>query len=133
MDRYVSARVENTLDRPLQALNRIDVWNTFNVVLRRLAEKLVVGEIQDEVVTVSDQMEWLMGRIKTERNFIFSTLFPEGVTLRRLVATFLAMLELTRLGQLRIRQNEAFTDIHCEAVGEKAPALDIQNASITSE
>jgi len=74
-----------------------------------------------------------MGRIQTERNFIFSTLFPEGVTLRRLVATFLAMLELTRLGQLRIRQNEAFTDIHCEAVGEKAPALDIQNASITSE
>ena len=43
------------------------------------------------------------------------------------------MLELTRLGQLRIRQNEAFTDIHCEAVGEKAPAMDIQNASITSE
>jgi segregation and condensation protein A len=133
MDRYVSSRVNDTLDRPLQALNRIDVWNTFNIVLRRLAEKLVVGEIQDEVVTVSDQMEWLMDRIKTERNFIFSTLFPNGVTLRRLVATFLAMLELTRLGQLRISQNEAFTDIHCEAVGEKAPVLDIQNASITNE
>ena len=133
MDRYVSARAENTHDRPLQALGRIDVWNTFNLVLRRLAEKLVVGEIQDEVVTVSDQMEWLMGRIKTEHTFIFSSLFPEGVTLRRLVATFLAMLELTRLGQLRLRQNEAFTDIHCEAVGEKAPTLDLQAVTVTIE
>jgi segregation and condensation protein A len=133
MDRYVSTRVENSSDRPLQALGRIDVWNTFNLVLRRLAEKLVVGEIQDEVVTVSDQMEWLMGRIKTEQTFIFSSLFPQGVTLRKLVATFLAMLELTRLGQLRLRQNEAFTDIHCEAVGEKAPAIDFQTVAVTIE
>ena len=31
---------------------------------------------------------------------------------------FLALLELTRLRKLRLRQNEAFTDIVCEAVEE---------------
>jgi segregation and condensation protein A len=41
-------------------------------VLRRLAEKLVVGEIHDETVTVADQMEWLLARMRSERSFVFS-------------------------------------------------------------
>jgi segregation and condensation protein A len=119
MARHVSALSSDDGDRPLKNVDRIELWNTFNIVLRRLAEKLVVGEIHDEVVTVSDQMEWLLDRTQTEKSFVFSQLFPEGVTLRKLVATFLAMLELTRLKKLRIRQSEAFTDIVVEAVVEE--------------
>jgi segregation and condensation protein A len=117
MERYVSSLSDN-VDRPLKSVDRIELWNAFNIVLRRLAEKLVVGEIHDEVVTVADQMEWLLGRMQTERTFVFSQLFPQGVTLRKLVATFLAMLELTRLKKLRVRQNEAFSDILIDAVVE---------------
>ncbi len=116
MARHVSTVGQDDGDRPLKNVDRIELWNTFNIVLRRLAEKLVVGEIHDESVTVSDQMEWLLQRTQTEKSFVFSHLFPEGVTLRRLVATFLAMLELTRLKKLRIRQSEAFADIIAEAV-----------------
>jgi segregation and condensation protein A len=114
--RHVSTLAASDADRPLKGVDRIELWNTFNIVLRRLAEKLVVGEIHDEVVTVSDQMEWLLEQTQSGQSFIFSQLFPEGVTLRRLVATFLAMLELTRLKKLRIRQHEAFADIVGEAV-----------------
>jgi segregation and condensation protein A len=60
-------------------------------------------------------MEWLLDRLRTERSFVFSRLFPEGVSLRRLVATFLAVLELTRLSRLRLRQDEAFSDIICDS------------------
>ena len=115
MERHVSSLSAELEDRPLKAVGRIERWKTFNIVLRRLAEKLVVGEIQDESITVSDQMEWLLNRIQTEKSFIFSHLFPHGTTLRELVATFLAVLELTRLGKLRIAQNESFTDIVCSA------------------
>ncbi len=117
MERYVSA-LGDRLDRPLKNVDRIELWNVFNLILRRLAEKLVVGEIHDEVVTVADQMEWLLARLQTQKSFVFSTLFPEGVTLRRLVATFLAILELTRLRKFRLRQDEAFADIICDAVEE---------------
>jgi segregation and condensation protein A len=117
MERHVSA-LSDRADRPLKHVDRIELWNTFNIVLRRLAEKLVVGEIHDEVVTVADQMEWLLERIRASRSFIFSQLFPNGVSLRRLVATFLAVLELTRLKKLRLQQDEAFTDIRCDAVEE---------------
>ncbi|MES1195005.1 MAG: segregation/condensation protein A, partial [Opitutus sp.] len=79
-----------------------------------------VGEIHAEQVTVSDQMEYVLERIKTQKSFVFSALFPGKISLRRLVATFLAVLELTRLKKLRLEQNEAFTDILCTAVDENA-------------
>jgi len=118
MDRRVSARADDRAARALRPVDRIELWGTFNLVLRRLAEKLVVGEIHDEIVTVADQMEWLLARLRTEPRFVFSGLFPGPVSLRRLVATFLALLELTRLRKLRIRQDEAFSDIVCDAMPE---------------
>lgn len=109
-------------ERPLKTVDRIELWNSFNVVLRRLAEKLVVGEIHAEQVTVADQMEYILGHTKTRREFTFSSLFTTKIPLRTLVATFLAMLELTRLKKLTLRQDEAFADIICTAVDETAPA-----------
>jgi len=126
MERYVSALSADAADRPLRSVDRIELWNAFNMVLRRLAEKLVVGEIHDEAVTVADQMEWLLARTQAEKSFVFSQLFPQGVTLRKLVATFLAVLELTRLKKLRLRQDEAFSDIVIDAVVEnplESPAV----------
>ena len=107
-------------DRPLQHVDRIELWNSFNLILRRLAEKLVIGQIHAEQVTVSDQMEYILARMTTQRTFTFSSLFAERISLRRLVATFLALLELTRLNKLHLEQNAVFDDIHCTAVDEIA-------------
>lgn len=118
--RHVSQLAASEAERPLKSADRIELWNAFNIVLRRLAEKLVVGEIKDEQVTVSDKMEELLEFTRTRKSFIFSELFSGPVTVRVLVATFLAVLELTRLGKLQVRQNEAFTDILC-SVKEPGP------------
>lgn len=105
-------------ERPLKHVDRIELWNSFNIVLRRLAEKLVVGEIHAEQVTVSDQMEYILRHIATHREFTFTSLFPQKISLRRIVATFLALLELARLRKLTLQQNESFSDINCAAVEE---------------
>lgn len=129
MERQVSSLAGDPLDRPLRSVDRIELWNAFNIVLRRLAEKLVVGTIHDEHVTVADQMEYVLGRMRTEKSFVFTTLLPEKFSLRVLVSTFLAVLELTRLKKLRLQQDEAFADILCtatEADGEiplESPAV----------
>jgi segregation and condensation protein A len=122
LPRLVPASSGLETERRLRQVDRIELWNTFNIVLRRLAEKLVVGEIHDEMVTVADQMEWLLGRLPASGAITFTQLFPEGTTLRRLVATFLAMLELTRIRKVRVRQDEAFADILLEPVTEPPPA-----------
>ncbi len=127
MERYVSALGAAELDRPLKQVGRIELWNVFNIVLRRLAEKLVVGEIHDEQVTVADRMEYLLERTRTEKSFVFSALFTGKVTLRQLVATFLAVLELTRLRRLRLQQDAAFADIVCTAVEEQIPLESASN------
>lgn len=118
-------------ERPLKSVDRIELWNSFNVVLRRLAEKLVVGEIHAEQVTVADQMEYILERVKTQREFTFSSLFTTKIPLRTLVATFLAMLELTRLRKLTLRQDEAFSDIYCTAVDETAAPLPVVESAPT--
>ncbi len=126
MERYVSSL---SADRPLKSVDRIELWNAFNLVLRRLAEKLMVGEIHDEQVTVADQMEYLLERTKTEKSFVFSQLFPGKVTLRLLVATFLALLELARLKRLRLTQDEAFSDIVCTTMEAEIPLESPANPS----
>ena len=130
--RHVSELAVSDSDRPLKSVDRIELWNAFNIVLRRLAEKLVVGQIQDEQITVSDKMEAILEYIRTHRTFVFTDLFgTEPVTVRLLVATFIAVLELTRLGKLRVRQNEAYTDIECFAREETdIPILLVQDEPV---
>jgi segregation and condensation protein A len=128
MDRHVE-QASAAIERPLQSVDRIELWNAFNIVLRRLAEKLVVGEIHDEQVTVADKMEEILQRIETQKTFVFTELFTEKITVRLLVATFLAVLELTRLKRLRVRQDEAVADIICSAVEEEIPLESTPNPS----
>jgi segregation and condensation protein A len=129
--RYVSALSGDPLDRPLKHADRIELWNVFNIVLRRLAEKLVVGEIHDEQITVADQMEMLLARLQTQRTFVFSQLFDKKVSLRTLIATFLAVLELTRLRKLRLQQDETFSDIICNAVEENPLASSAELSTVS--
>ena len=59
--------------------------------------------------------------IRTRKSFLFTDLFQGTVTVRVLVATFVAVLELTRLRKLRVHQDEAYTDIICTAVPDDDP------------
>lgn len=102
------------VERPLKPVDRVDLWNTFNQVLRRLAERITEGEIHAEQVTVADRMELILSRIEQERSFLFSDLFESATTLTTIVASFLAVLELTRLGKINLQQDAAFADIRCE-------------------
>ena len=101
------------IERPLQPVDRIELWNTFNLVLRRLAERITEGEIHAEQVTVADRMEFILLRLQSDKHFLFSELFETNTSLNTIVATFLAVLELTRLGQMHIVQDKAFADIRC--------------------
>lgn len=110
--------------RPLKPTDKIELWNVFNQVLRRLADRITVGEIHDEIVTVADRMEFVLETLKTRRSFLFSDLFKdETYSFSTLVATFLAILELTRLKKLTVEQEEAFEDIRCDRVDEASLEL----------
>ena len=114
-ERVMPAKDGAPPERPLAPSDKMEIWNTFNLILRRLAEKLVQGEIKGENVTVSDRMEHILA-VK-ERHFTFSSLFGgERASVIKIMATFLALLELTRLKRLRLRQDAEFGEIYCEKI-----------------
>ncbi len=114
LSRYVVQNEgEDAVVRPVAPTERIELWNTFNNVLRRLAERIQPGNLSVENVTVSDRMEFILKRLETEPKFIFTTLLPERPTVALLVANFLACLELARLGALQLEQAQNFEDIVC--------------------
>jgi len=128
-----SALIMSAADRPLRPSDKVELWNSFNQVLRRLAEKLVVGEISDDHVTVVDQMELIMARTRSgESSFTFSSILGERTTLRTLISTFLAILELARLNRIRVQQDELFSDFICEVV-PVAPGAGTEETAPLSE
>jgi len=121
LPREVSApNPEDLPARPVAPADRIELWNTFNLILRRLAERIQPGEIGAETVTVSDRMEVILGRLGSEGSFTFTSLLPERPTIPFLVSTFLACLELARLGSLTLEQDDQFGEILCRKAGEPA-------------
>ena len=131
-ERVLSAKDETPTERPLQPSDRMEIWNTFNLILRRLAEKLIQGEIKGENVTVSDRMEFILSIKKKE--FTFTSLFEGSQTsIVKIMATFLAMLELTRQKFLKLRQDAEFGEIYCTRVDEPSrvkPELEVQSESL---
>lgn len=111
---------EDAVVRPVAPTERIELWNTFNNVLRRLAERIQPGNLSVENVTVSDRMEFILKRLETEPSFPFTSLLPERPTIALLVANFLACLELARLGAMRLDQADNFEDILCAKVEQAA-------------
>lgn len=111
-------KAEERPERPLKPTDAVTLWNVFNQVLRRLSEKIVIGQIHDETVTISERMEDILAEIEKRPRFRFSELISGKVSVTYVVSTFLALLELSRLRKIVLQQDEAFKDIECAAFVE---------------
>lgn len=121
-------------ERPLKDSDRIELWNTFNLVLRRLAEKMTQGEILDEQVSIADRMEFLLNKMKSEQQFTFSSIFYDAeYSLNMLVSTFLAVLELTRLKRMTLEQTDNFQEIMITVLEETRPEPESELESVTEQ
>ena len=116
--REVSGRQSDLGPRPLRKSDKMQLWGTFNQVLRRLSDRLVVGEIEDETITVADRMEYILELTTKPGPHSLTSLFRGNTTLSVVVYTFLACLELARLNRVNIWQNESFDEIYFEGVPE---------------
>jgi len=116
--REVNGRQSDLGPRPLKKSDKMQLWGALNQVLRRLSDRLVVGEIEDENITVSDRMEYILDLTTKSGKHTLSGLFKGKTTLTLVVYTFLACLELTRLNRVKIWQDESFSEIFFEGVPE---------------
>ncbi|NOZ67680.1 MAG: segregation/condensation protein A [Deferribacteres bacterium] len=86
--------------------NVFDLISAFQRLMERAPEQAV--EITREKLTVADRINYVVERLEREDGIRFEDLFEEGCTRLTLIVTFLALLELVRLGLARIYQERAF-------------------------
>jgi segregation and condensation protein A len=103
-------------ERPLGEVSVFDLINAFNAVLKRLNKQEDLREIFEENFTVSDKIDFIMKMTGSGVPLRFSELFASAASRTEIVVTFLALLELIRLKQLKCVQPEAFGEIElCRA------------------
>jgi segregation and condensation protein A len=70
-----------------------------------------VGTITKETLTVKDKMSIIIEMIEGQEALRFEELFKGNITRAQLIVTFIALLELIRLGLLRAYQERHFSNI----------------------
>lgn len=104
-------------ERPLGDVSVFDLINAFNKVLKRIATKSEdLREIFEENYTVSDKIDLILRLTAPGVPLKFTELFASAASRSEIVVTFLALLELIRLKQLRAVQDEAFGEIELRQV-----------------
>lgn len=85
--------------------------NAFQAVIKKVEARENLREIFGEHFTVSDKIEWILQRVTDGASVRFSELFAAIASRVEIVVTFLALLELIRLRQVRAVQTNPFDEI----------------------
>ncbi len=93
-----------------------DLVNAFKKFLeRKEEEKPLKTKVTEKEIKVSDRKNSIKKILKSKKHVNFFSLFDE-YSKEYVIATFLAVLELAKEGDIKIVQKEAFDDFECEAV-----------------
>ncbi len=108
----------------LDEVSLFDLISALNDALKRISVT-EFGTIVDEPYTVADKIEDLLKRTRSGMQFKLSDLFGQAVTRNEVTCTFLALLELIRLHQIRVRQHGEFGEIEISAFdpAEQPPTI----------
>ena len=90
-------------------LSLFDLLDAFRKILEKAPSEIV--SITKETLTVKNRMSMMMEIIEEHEAVRFEDLFKEGITKIHLIVTFLALLELIRLGLARAYQEREFGNI----------------------
>jgi segregation and condensation protein A len=103
----------SALQEPLR-LGEVGIFqliNAFQTVIKRIDARQGVQEISGERFSVSEKIDAILQRVATGTPLRFSDLFGAVVSRLEVVVTFLALLELIRLKQVRAVQKNIFEEI----------------------
>jgi len=90
-------------------LNLFDLLGAFKKILDTTSPELI--SITKEILTVKDKMSIIMEMLEGQEAIRFEEIFKEGSTRIQLIVTFVALLELIRLGLAKAYQEKEFGNI----------------------
>jgi segregation and condensation protein A len=99
----------------LEEVGIFQLINAFQTVIKRIEARQDVQEIFAERFSVSEKIDTILQRVANGARLRFSDLFGAAVSRVEVVVTFLALLELIRLKQVRALQKNMFEEIEIAA------------------
>jgi segregation and condensation protein A len=99
----------------LEEVGIFQLINAFQTVIKRVEARQEVQEIFTERFSVSEKIDTILQRVANGARLRFSDLFGAVVSRVEVVVTFLALLELIRLKQVRALQKNMFEEIEIAA------------------
>ena len=107
---------EISLEELLGDLTLAKLQGIFRSVIRRQVDKVdpirsSFGEIRQEEVNLADQIQRLEDWGRQQGQFSFRAVLGQTFSKLHTIVTFLAVLELIKMGRVQIRQEELFEDI----------------------
>jgi segregation and condensation protein A len=112
---------EPNLDEMLDGLTLEKLRAVFEEVMRRSEDKVDrvrsnFGRIEKETISLSERMQELEAQLSEHREVSFTWLLGKEKTKLNVVVTFLAVLELMKLGSIRIVQEHIFDEIQIQSI-----------------
>lgn len=105
------------IDVYLQEVSLFDIARYFKDVMERMPV-LQDYELRREYIKLEDQQAIILSKMDGEGKLRFSSLMKFIETRIELIVTFLAVLELVRLHQVTVRQNDLFGDLELQRLVE---------------
>jgi segregation and condensation protein A len=94
-----------------------DLIGAFQKVLKKIELKREdLREIFEESFTVSDKIDFIMRTVQGDKPVTFFDLFATAASRTEIAVTFLALLELIRMSQVRVFQAGLFAEIEIRGV-----------------
>jgi segregation and condensation protein A len=93
----------------LKNVNVFDLAKVFKSVLDNVKVE-VFHEIKKVPISIEDQMNFVLGKLEEHKELHFLSIVDEIREKIRLVVTFIALLELTKMGKIGIKESSEFND-----------------------
>ncbi len=119
---------------PLFDLSMFDLISAFKKILEKAPAELQL--ISKETLTVNDRISRIIARLEEKETIRFEEFFDfqEAVPKSHLIITFVAILEILKLGLARVYQEEKFGTIWVTRVKDtETPAADRADEAVTED
>lgn len=105
----------------LKDITMIDLYNMYieliEIYKNKMNESFNIEErVQVEVFKIEDKMDYLKGFLIENRNTTFTNIIKESRNKTEIIVTFLALLELIKLKDVKVVQHGNFGEIYLEGV-----------------
>ena len=109
------------LDKLLSDVDLSKLNDIFQMVLKRQMDKIdpvrsKFGKIEMEEVSLPDKMEFVTDALKKRKRCSFKQLLEQQSSKMEVIVSFLAVLELIKIGKIEVHQEKTFDDIYIDSI-----------------